>query len=1378
MFMSNQGFFYSFVDGASNGTSNQTFVSGFSGYIHVMASAPAQIDQLSDAQWDLAAGEAYYLGATEVSDWINVNGFTHDAWEPLATLYPDETYVRDGTEITERLSWTNNLGEATYGGVSRDLTTYFDVDAGSGVPHVEALSTSQLRDIWLVSRNLEQLVMGGESDGVSSGYGLDHGYYTSINLFHSGIDFEGDGSHANATNASESDIVYAPVTGEIVFVRVNQTSGLNRVLIRDVENDTVWLLGHIHANEATKQLWNNRSETPPEVVQGTAIGFLADFNGSGTFFDHLHLEIQEYDETRFNQETGTYQWDATDANGWGQYSELGNALDRTLNPLQAFYDYDNEAALRDRTNISVAEADVTYSASTDFGSFGGGGALAPNSLSTVALVAPSIVTTSFETEVAVTVLNNGSNVMNGGGAFFVILSEDAILDSDDLVIAQEVFDGELDVGLSYTAVLDVDWSQVAEDGNYFIFAGYLDPNDETLDDRYILREVEIRSDSITDMTIRSATLQQTSFLAGQNIDISILTQNLGDRTSGQSQLVLEVRNGSDWLQIGNTSVVSLTGGARTVDTLSGRLPSGFDGNVDIRVRLENSRDVDTANNLVRFDTISVVQPAQPVEINSPDLSTDTNINASIDNVNEADTYTFTTGAGGLHMLTFNQPDYLELRVYNSNGQQLVTPRLDRVRYDDTEFMFQAPTAGTYSIEITSNGSYTGSYNLQISDDLQDTPFRYTEDGEFVYASRYIDATYELLGGDDLFDGQSGIDIVYGRGGDDRIETGGGDDSLFGGSGIDNLFGQSGNDRLHGGDAFDYLDGGSGNDVIYGDAGSDFIVNLGDGNDTAYGGTGDDTFQRRDLGGSATIYGGDGQDQISFQGFSADITVDLEVGSQQGAGLGGDSYFSIENINGSDGNDSLFGNSVANVIFGGNGNDSLYGRAGDDRLLGQSGNDVLYGGAGNDYLSPSSGADTVYGGDGNDIVNVTSFEGDILWGGEGDLDTLRLGFSFEDLIYDIGETGAVTFTDASSSYVVAQEFEIYEFSDRTITSSELTSLTETAVSLVPVSGYHEGTDAEDWVWGSVGNDVIYARSGDDLIQTFAGNDKVYTGSGSDKVELGDGNDYVRVGGGVEEFHGGSGKDYISYYDSSGGVNINLATNVISGSWASNDTISGFESASGSKTGGDTIYGTSGSNTIKTYGGNDKVYAGSGTDKVELGDGDDYVRVGGGTESFDGGSGKDYISYYDSTGGITIDLTANTVTGSWANNDTIKSFESVSGSKTGGDTIYGTSGSNTIKTYGGDDKVYAGAGTDKVELGDGDDYVRVGGGTESFDGGSGKDYISYYDSTGGIRIDLEADSVSGSWAVNDTIKDFECHVGHFWFKHAQRIWRRRQALWPQW
>ena len=276
-------------------------------------------------------------------------------------------------------------------------------------------------------------------------------------------------------------------------------------------------------------------------------------------------------------------------------------------------------------------------------------------------------------------------------------------------------------------------------------------------------------------------------------------------------------------------------------------------------------------------------------------------------------------------------------------------------------------------------------------------------------------------------------------------------------------------------------------------------------------------------------------------------------------------------------------------------------------------------------------------------------------------------------------------------------------------------------------------------GSSFDETLNGNKGNNQIKASDGDDRVYAGKGADIVKLGAGNDYVRVGGGNESFDGGSGKDYISYYSSPEGVTLNLTKDTASGSWASDDTIKDFESASGSRTGNDNITGTSGSNTIKTYGGNDRVYDKKGNDKVELGSGNDYVRVGDGKDNFDGGSGKDYISYYDSTGGVELDLSKNLTSGSWASNDTINNFESASGSKMGDDRLLGTSGSNTLKSYGGDDRLYGRSG---------DDALYGGNGKDRFDGGRGDDLLY-----GGSHADIFH---FDHGANHDIIKDFENDV----------------------
>lgn len=89
----------------------------------------------------------------------------------------------------------------------------------------------------------------------------------------------------------------------------------------------------------------------------------------------------------------------------------------------------------------------------------------------------------------------------------------------------------------------------------------------------------------------------------------------------------------------------------------------------------------------------------------------------------------------------------------------------------------------------------------------------------------------------------------------------------------------------------------------------------------------------------------------------------------------------------------------------------------------------------------------------------------------------------------------------------------------------------------------------------------------------------------------------------------------------------------------------------------------------------------------------------------------------------------------------------------DFVRAENGDDTIFAGGGDDRIYSGKGDDTVYGGDGDDYVRAGGGREAFYGGSRTDYIDYIDSSHGVRLNLETNEASGSWAANDTINGFD-------------------------
>lgn len=68
-----------------------------------------------------------------------------------------------------------------------------------------------------------------------------------------------------------------------------------------------------------------------------------------------------------------------------------------------------------------------------------------------------------------------------------------------------------------------------------------------------------------------------------------------------------------------------------------------------------------------------------------------------------------------------------------------------------------------------------------------------------------------------------------------------------------------------------------------------------------------------------------------------------------------------------GNDTIFGDSYVDYIFGGDGSDLLYGLGNNDVLDGDAGNDTLYGGAGDDFCIGNNGNDVFYGNAGNDTL---------------------------------------------------------------------------------------------------------------------------------------------------------------------------------------------------------------------------------------------------------------------------------------------------------------------------------------------------------------------------------------------------------------------------
>ncbi len=293
-------------------------------------------------------------------------------------------------------------------------------------------------------------------------------------------------------------------------------------------------------------------------------------------------------------------------------------------------------------------------------------------------------------------------------------------------------------------------------------------------------------------------------------------------------------------------------------------------------------------------------------------------------------------------------------------------------------------------------------------------------------------------GNDLIYPEPGVDTVYAGAGNDTVEADGDEvsDTFYGGDGIDtisyaeashghliDLTGQTatagyGLDYIY---EFEIAVGSMHDDTLKGSSGDDMML---------YGNGGNDTFIETD--GMDFIDGGAGaHDLISFVDASSGVEVNLGNGSVINDGWGNAGFVrGVEDVKGSNHNDTITGDGNDNVLEGWGGDDNLSGGGGNDTFIEGAGTDVMDGGAGaHDLISFAtatggvninlqtgiigadgfggtgtvSGIEDVTGGTNADTItgdnNANVLDGaqgdDILIGGNGD-DTLIGGMGLDQL----------------------------------------------------------------------------------------------------------------------------------------------------------------------------------------------------------------------------------------------------------------------------------------------------------------------------------------------------------------------------------------------
>ena len=461
--------------------------------------------------------------------------------------------------------------------------------------------------------------------------------------------------------------------------------------------------------------------------------------------------------------------------------------------------------------------------------------------------------------------------------------------------------------------------------------------------------------------------------------------------------------------------------------------------------------------------------------------------------------------------------------------------------------------------------------------------------------------------------------------------------------------------------------------------------------------------------------------------------------------------------GTSGNDVTNGTQYNDTLYGSYGNDSLLGGDGRDFLYGSDGNDTLVGGTGDDYIENWGSGSDVYifnRGDGHDKIYDSASN----YGGT---DTIRFGTGIaaanltfrrddDDLIIDI-DGGAdqlrISRWGLSTNYFI----ERIEF-----TGGGSLSLEQILASIpAPPLGASGNDKLTAWhlgdrLQGLDGNDTLTGRGASDTLEGGDGGDNIDGALGNDSLLGGAGSDWLYGRGGNDTLIGDADNDTINGDEGDDVLYGNAGNDSLTGGAGSDtyvfsigdgkDTISNYDVTGGI----DTILlrGVTAADTTITLQGNDLVltFANNSTDSLTL-----YYAVASGYYvvdriTFDDGSAWDLdkITELIYSGlppvpiqGVPADQ-QNIILSGGSGNDTLNGKarnDSLSGG-VGNDTLTGNDGDDWLDGGFGADSLLGGNGADTLIGGSGDDRLEGGNGADTYLIGRGSGITSIYDTGTGV------------------------------------------------